>query len=1364
MLLSKTLRAVIICLLFNIASFANNIIIVESQSYHPLHIMDQEWLNMANYHGDTGTIHPQSILSDANALAQADALIVSSAVILLDDNKINNILTFIQNGGNVYLQSEFTMSLAGNVAFQQIATDLGVTFNWENEFPGYVNPIVLASSLTNQSPSDVTFDYFFYAGSGSGDENVEVIADYLGDGVGFSIQSPVAGQGKIVTLSDQDWIRQQLNFDALDYIYQFINTVPFVAPELEIQATNMATCPGDIVNFTAMVDDIPTPYTLQWFINDIILPGVTSVSFSTAPTPGDIITCEITFQKPTGETCVVESNEIIIPPFDVPSVPNLTMTVNTTDLCGSETAFFNSTLDNNTDLSNFSYTWIINGQVASITPAMAASIGNFQDGQVVTCKLTYDTPCNSGLVVVSNPITMNVTTPVSPTIEITGNTTICSGDLIELNASGVHWGTNPTFEWLVDGVSSGQTGTTFSANNLTNGQIVTCEVISSIDCYTVNTAVSNSAIINETNTLNPTISISASPEDCPGEIITYTVSGNEWSDNAVTEWFIDGVATGNNAPQLSSNNFSAGQTISCELSNLSACSAVTSLGSNVLTVSFAPTITPLVEVMATPTGCPGEEITFTATGMNWDPNAQMQWYMDGVAVGNNTDELTGTNFNAGQIINFELSNLSSCYSSSSVISVGAIVAFLPTITPSISIAASPMVCPGELITYTASGNNWDSNAQLEWFIDGVATGNNTTEFAASNFVDGQIISCELSNLSSCYSVSSLISNDLTVEFLPTTFPTIEISTGAPVCPGETITYNAIGTDWDNNSQLEWFIDGITTGNTSDEFSSNNLVAGQEVTCVLSNLSGCSNTTSLVSNNITVSFAPTIYPTIEITTTNTSICENEMATLTATGMDWGINYQLTWFVDGQMVVSGTTDLELNINSENQTVTAHIISDLDCADGTAVVSNPISFQFIEPSEPIVTVGVDAFNCITNDYIIKADGINLGTNPSYEWFVDDISITNNGNLLTTNLQPGQTVSVTIQTENECTAATANSNLLVIEINELITSIAEQGDALCDGGNGFARLETTGGQAPYSYMWSDNNTNEFRTAIEAGIYQVIITDVNGCEDKIEVEIGEQVGPQIQDIEVNDVNCTEIYGSAAVFIESENDVIINWKNEDDQILSTEPIVSNLIVGKYHVEISDANGCFDTKEFEVQKMTAPDIVINDHIEVITGESTELQPQFSHGQNGMSFEWSPAIGLSCTDCENPIATPFSTTTYTLSVTTADGCQNSTKVTIYVAESNNVYVPNIFSPNSDGVNDYLLVYGGQEIQQINSMMVFNRNGETIFSKKDIQPNDEQEGWDGTFKGKKVQSGVYIYFTEVEFIDGRIEMFKGDVFVTE
>ena len=329
----------------------------------------------------------------------------------------------------------------------------------------------------------------------------------------------------------------------------------------------MANCPGEIVNFAATIEDTPTPFTIQWFINGVLLPGVNSISFSTAPLVGDIITCEVTFQKPGGGTCVVVSNQIVVPPFNIPAIPSLSMSVNTTDVCGNETAFFNAAVSDMTNLSNFSYTWKINGNVASITPAMSASIGNFQDGDVVTCELTYDTPCNNGLTAFSNPIIMNVTTPVSPTLAVTGNTTICSGETVTLDVTGTNLGSTPTFEWFVDGVSSGQTTTSFSANNLLDGQIITCEVISSIDCYISNTAVSNNMVVNVTTSLNPDISISASAAGCVGEAITYTVSGNEWSDNAITEWFIDGVPTGNNTTTLTASNFVAGQIITNELSN-----------------------------------------------------------------------------------------------------------------------------------------------------------------------------------------------------------------------------------------------------------------------------------------------------------------------------------------------------------------------------------------------------------------------------------------------------------------------------------------------------------------------------------------------------------------------------------------------------------------------------------------------------------------------------------------------------------------------------------------------------------------------------------------------------------------------------
>ena len=91
----------------------------------------------------------------------------------------------------------------------------------------------------------------------------------------------------------------------------------------------------------------------------------------------------------------------------------------------------------------------------------------------------------------------------------------------------------------------------------------------------------------------------------------------------------------------------------------------------------------------------------------------------------------------------------------------------------------------------------------------------------------------------------------------------------------------------------------------------------------------------------------------------------------------------------------------------------------------------------------------------------------------------------------------------------------------------------------------------------------------------------------------------------------------------------------------------------------------------------------------------------------------------------------------------------------------YVPNVFSPNYDGINDYFALYGKtDEIESIRSMRIFGRWGELLFERTDFLPNDETLGWDGKFRGRLMQNGVYVYVIEVLLEDGEIDMVQGDV----
>ena len=92
---------------------------------------------------------------------------------------------------------------------------------------------------------------------------------------------------------------------------------------------------------------------------------------------------------------------------------------------------------------------------------------------------------------------------------------------------------------------------------------------------------------------------------------------------------------------------------------------------------------------------------------------------------------------------------------------------------------------------------------------------------------------------------------------------------------------------------------------------------------------------------------------------------------------------------------------------------------------------------------------------------------------------------------------------------------------------------------------------------------------------------------------------------------------------------------------------------------------------------------------------------------------------------------------------------------------VYIPNAFSPNEDGYNELFMIYGNTaQIEQVNTFQIYDRWGELVFLAKNFMPNDPAFGWDGRFNNKKLNPAVFVYFAEIEFIDGNTIMFEGDV----
>ena len=127
-------------------------------------------------------------------------------------------------------------------------------------------------------------------------------------------------------------------------------------------------------------------------------------------------------------------------------------------------------------------------------------------------------------------------------------------------------------------------------------------------------------------------------------------------------------------------------------------------------------------------------------------------------------------------------------------------------------------------------------------------------------------------------------------------------------------------------------------------------------------------------------------------------------------------------------------------------------------------------------------------------------------------------------------------------------------------------------------------------------------------------------------------------------------------------------------------------------------------------------------------------------------WLPAPGIISYTVPNLTVQPKQTTKYTIEVRNAGGCKATGLVTVYVlCDGANVFIPNTFSPNGDGANDVFFPRGSG-IFSIKLLRIFNRWGEVVFEKVNFLPNDASAGWDGTVKGQRVNSDVYVYTAEI------------------
>ena len=418
----------------------------------------------------------------------------------------------------------------------------------------------------------------------------------------------------------------------------------------------------------------------------------------------------------------------------------------------------------------------------------------------------------------------------------------------------------------------------------------------------------------------------------------------------------------------------------------------------------------------------------------------------------------------------------------------------------------------------------------------------------------------------------------------------------------------------------------------------------------------------------------------------------------------------------------------------------------------------FLVAQDTRPDIMIQADTFTCLRDT--IKVTGLSNSPGVTYSW-TGPMGFSSNDSSFTTSLI-GQYI-LTVRDINDCSTvdtidvqenyATATSNLMADSLR-------------CR--NSMAQVSATTKPSNALLTWTGpsgfTSTEFLFTTSNPGVYQVVTTHpITGCLDTNEIEVTQSVDT-ISAVLVNavDLGCNGDSGSIEIINVIGSSGPYTYALDNGSFGSS-ALFSGLSGGNYLVSVMDRYGCIYTSSVVVRENHPFTASVQPEFTIQKGGQQTISIQTNIPDSLLtSVEWLPGTGLSCSDCLTTIASPDETTTYDILITDSKGCTYILQVTVIVESSEDIYIPNVFSPNGDQFNDVLMIFGNENAI-IQSFKIFDRWGELVFSVENGPTDDVAFAWDGTFNGERILPGVYAYHALVEINGTMISKF-GSVTVIE
>jgi gliding motility-associated-like protein len=630
-------------------------------------------------------------------------------------------------------------------------------------------------------------------------------------------------------------------------------------------------------------------------------------------------------------------------------------------------------------------------------------------------------------------------------------------------------------------------------------------------------------------------------------------------------------------------------------------------------------------------------------------------------------------------------------------------------------ASATSVCVGEPVNFT--DNSTGGPTTWSWTFP-----SGTPATAASQNVNNVVWSAA-GTYTVTLTVSNTNGNDTYTATITVNPNPVVTASGNPllICQGNATNLNASGA-----ATYVW-----NPGNLSGAAQTLSPATTTTYTVTGTDVNGCEDTAQVI---ITVQICSA--PVASFTASATSVCVGQPVNFTdnSTGSPTSWNWT---FPSG--TPAGATTQNVNGVVWNTAGTYTVTLDATNANGTSTSTQVITVN----AAPTVTVS-SSNNAVCSGTPVTLQG--LGAN-SWLWLP--------GNQTTSSITvtPTATTTYTVTgTSNGC-PDTAQITITVYP-SPTITTTANP-TQICTGQQ--TTLTASGG---VTYTWQPGNLTGAAVTVSPATttsYTVTATDINGCTGT------SQIGVIVIVCAVPNAAATAsasegCEGSCFSFTDASTGNPTSWQwlfPGATPGTSTAQNPTNICYntpGVYTVTLVATNNFGSdtvvlTNAITINQATPVDA--GTYTTVAIGNSTGLSATGGAG----SYAWSPSAGVTNPNLANTTATPTVTTTYTVTYTDANGCSSTDTVTIFVVEEYAIFVPSAFSPNGDGANDILFVRGAGIMKL--DFIVFDRYGEKVFESQVLT-----DGWDGTFRGKPMNSGVFAWFVRAEFYNGTVQELKGDV----